>query len=65
MIKINKPSVLFVLNKGDFNELKVEAKDYMFLIKKISLKNNIDENENILKTSKKRKKAKKPKLLLI
>ena len=50
---------------GLFDELKVEAKDYMFLIKKISLKNNIDENENILKTSKKRKKAKKPKLLLI
>jgi len=37
---------------------KVEAKDYMSLIKKISLKNNIDENKNILKTSKRGRKAK-------
>ena len=43
---------------GLFDELKVEAKDYMFLIKKISLKNNIDENENILKTSKRGRKPK-------
>ena len=43
---------------GLFDELKVEAKDYMFLIKKISLKNNIDENENILKTSKRGRKSK-------
>ena len=43
---------------GLFDELKVEAKDYMFLIKKISLKNNINENENILKTSKRGRKPK-------
>ena len=43
---------------GLFDELKVEAKDYMPLIKKISLKNNIDENENILKTSKRGRKPK-------
>ncbi len=43
---------------GLFNELKVEAKDYIPLIKKVSLKNNIDENENILKTSKRGRKPK-------
>lgn len=46
-------------NKRDFNELKVEAKDYMSLIKKISLKNNIDESENILKASRRGRKTKK------
>ena len=43
---------------GLFDELKVEAKDYIPLIKKISLKNNINENENILKTSKRGRKPK-------
>lgn len=43
---------------GLFDELKVEAKDYISIIKKVSLKNDIDENENILKTSKRGRKPK-------
>lgn len=43
---------------GLFDELNVLPTDYLSLIKKVSLKNNIDENENILKTSKRGRKPK-------
>lgn len=55
-LAINLSGVKAIL--GLFDELKVEAKDYIPLIKKVSLKNNIDENENILKTSKRGRKPK-------
>ena len=41
------------------NKLNVKESEYMPLIKETSVENNIDENENILKT---KRRGRKPKL---
>ena len=40
-----------------FEELNVEPKNYMELIKKISIKNNVNEQENIIKAENKGRKS--------
>ena len=43
---------------GLFDELNIKPKDYLKLIEKVSIKNNFNEQENIIKCSKRGRKAK-------
>ena len=43
---------------GLFDELNIKPKDYLKLIERVSTKNNFNEQENIIKTSKRGRKLK-------
>jgi len=55
-LALNLSGVRVIL--GIFKELNFEVKEYAELINKISIKNNINESENILKTKKRGRKHK-------